>query len=115
MREINDSVPFIVEGERDVEALRALGLRGEIFTINNGMSLFQFCEYYSGLYDRTIIFTDWDRKGRDLHDRLERDMYANGVENDDTYWLKVKNLTHKYISTVEELFGFYTWLLSSER
>ena len=34
LSEENKKVPVIVEGEKDIEALRKLGLTGEIITVN---------------------------------------------------------------------------------
>lgn len=38
LRVMNESVPIIVEGEKDVDALRSLGMEGEILTIHSGKS-----------------------------------------------------------------------------
>ena len=41
--ETNKMVPVIVEGKRDVHALRKLGLIGEIITLHRGKNLYDFC------------------------------------------------------------------------
>jgi len=39
LSQINESVPIIVEGFRDVQALRALGIHGEIVKLHSGRSI----------------------------------------------------------------------------
>jgi 5S rRNA maturation endonuclease (ribonuclease M5) len=61
--EENKTTPVIVEGEKDVNALRKLGLTGEIITLNKGMSIPNFCDMISQKYKKVILLTDWDKKG----------------------------------------------------
>ena len=61
--EENKKVPIIVEGEKDEEALRKLGMTGEIIRFNTGMSISNFCDMISRRYKSIILLTDWDKKG----------------------------------------------------
>ena len=63
---INQSVPIIVEGTRDVQTLRALGMQGEIVKLHSGRSIQQFCEEFSERHDEAVILTDWDIRGNQL-------------------------------------------------
>lgn len=72
LHEINRSIPVIVEGKRDAIALRKLGLVGEILTVHNGQSIYNFCEEISERFHRVIIFLDWDEKGESLYKTLCR-------------------------------------------
>ena len=63
LRELNLLVPIIVEGEKDVEALRKLGLLGEIIAFNRGLSVVEFCDWYERQYQSVVLLTDWDRAG----------------------------------------------------
>ncbi len=72
--EENISTPVIVEGEKDVDALRRLGLTGEIITLNSGITLIDFCDKIAEKYDEAIILTDWDRKGGFLYHTIERNL-----------------------------------------
>jgi 5S rRNA maturation endonuclease (ribonuclease M5) len=74
---INESVPIIVEGFRDVQALRALGLRGEIVKVHAGCSVAQFCDEYSRNYAEAIILTDWDPRGNSLFVLITRFLDAD--------------------------------------
>ncbi|MEW6570222.1 MAG: toprim domain-containing protein [Nitrospirota bacterium] len=70
LKEINEIVPVIVEGRKDASALRTLGLRGEILTLHNGKSLYDFCGEVIEKFSRVVILLDWDRKGEDLNSVL---------------------------------------------
>jgi len=59
----NQHIPIIVEGEKDVAALRKLNITGTIITINTGKSLIDFSDAIAREYKTVIILTDWDRKG----------------------------------------------------
>src|SRR2546427_10142806 len=78
LAEANLEVPVIVEGERDVRSLRALGLQGEILSLNAGVSMFHLAESYSRRLRKAIILTDWDRRGGQLCRLLMDAFEANG-------------------------------------
>lgn len=61
--EENKSTPVIVEGEKDILALRKLGLTGEIISLNKGVALIAFSDKIAKKYKKVIILTDWDRRG----------------------------------------------------
>jgi 5S rRNA maturation endonuclease (ribonuclease M5) len=73
---INESVPIIVEGTRDVQTLRALGIRGHIVKVHNGHSIQEFCEEYSRNHGEAVILTDWDIRGNQLFELLTRFLEA---------------------------------------
>ena len=72
--EENKSIAVVVEGEKDVDALRKLGLTGEIITLNLGMTLIDFCDKIAEKYNEIIILTDWNRKGGFLYHTIERNL-----------------------------------------
>lgn len=74
---INESVPIIVEGCRDVQALRALGIRGLIVKVHSGRSIQQFCEDFSADHTEAVILTDWDLRGNQLFTLLTRFLEAD--------------------------------------
>jgi hypothetical protein len=58
--EINKIIPVIVEGKKDAAALRKLGLAGEIITLHNGKSLYDFSTDITERFHRVIILLDWE-------------------------------------------------------
>src|SRR3989304_4235544 len=61
--EKNHTVPVLVEEERDVRALRALGVSGDLRVVNRGTTLFAVCEEVAREHGDAIILTDWDVRG----------------------------------------------------
>jgi len=98
--EENKKVPVIVEGEKDILALRRLGLIGEIITLNRGVNLIDFSDKIAERYKSIIILTDWDRRGGFLCHTILRNL--KGRVNCNTYFREsLAKLTT--IKTVESL------------
>jgi 5S rRNA maturation endonuclease (ribonuclease M5) len=74
---INEEVPIIVEGSRDVQTLRALGIRGEIVTVHSGRSISEFCDEFSSNYGEAVILTDWDFRGNQIFSLLTKFLEAD--------------------------------------
>jgi len=100
----NRAVPVIVEGKKDILALRKLGLTGEIIRYNRGMGISDFCDMIVANYTHVIILTDWDRKGgmlcRKITQNLESRVHCN------TLYREIFS-RHSMIRTVE---GLPSWL-----
>ena len=84
LQEENRSTPVIVEGDKDVNALRKLGLRGEIIRFNKGQSVSNFCDIIAQKYRKIILFTDWDWRGGRLGTSIRKHL-ENRVECNITY------------------------------
>jgi 5S rRNA maturation endonuclease (ribonuclease M5) len=82
--ETNKSIPVIVEGNKDVSALRELGLVGEIITLNRGKSLYDFCLDIAERFQRVIILLDWDRVGESLTRTIS--IHLNGYWEEFSYF-----------------------------
>ena len=99
----NEEAPVVVEGERDVKALRALGLAGEIVTLHRGVTVFHFCERLAADHRHIVILTDWDVRGGQLARLLRDGLAANGVKYDDDLRARLAALCQKDIKAVEDL------------
>ena len=104
--EANRTTPVIVEGERDVRSLRALGLEGEVIPLNAGVPLFNLAESLSRRHTRAIILTDWDHRGGHLARLLRDALEANQVRFDTDFRARLTLLCRKDIKDVEGLAGF---------
>ena len=104
LQEENKTVPIIVEGEKDTEALRKLGINGIIISVNAGVSLSDFCDKIAKKYKHVILLTDWDRRGGYLCHTIKRNL--EGRVNCNTHYREVfaKNAM---IRTVE---GLPSWI-----
>lgn len=103
LAETNEEASVIVEGERDVKALRALGLTGAIVTLHRGVSVFHLCEGLAADGGPVVILTDWDVRGGQLARHLRDGLAANGVKYDDDLRARLAALCQKDIKCVEDL------------
>ncbi|MCI0469263.1 MAG: AAA family ATPase, partial [Nitrospirae bacterium] len=64
--EINKEIPIIVEGKKDLNALKKMGFTGEIIALHSGMGIYEFCEDIAERFHRVILLLDWDDAGERL-------------------------------------------------
>ena len=96
----NEDIPIIVEGSRDVGALREMGFEGVILKVNNGQSLEDFSSEISSQYSEVILLFDWDSRGFYLTKRIFSLLSSMGTKCHTELW----NFLRKYsIGSVEEL------------
>ncbi len=95
--------PVVVEGRKDVEALKRLGLRRNVVSLGKGLTVFAFCEKLSAKHSAAVVMTDWDRKGGKLARMLKDALEANGVKADTDLRARLVILTKKDIKDIESL------------
>lgn len=80
-KEIEDAVEVvIVEGSRDLDALRRLGFNGHVETYSRvGISDADMIERLT-IYNNVLILTDFDREGRLLNNMLSNLLERRGVK-----------------------------------
>jgi 5S rRNA maturation endonuclease (ribonuclease M5) len=98
--EANRKIPIIVEGKRDAEALKKLGLVGTIITLHNGKGLYDFCEDIAERFSGVIILLDWDDKGEKLYSTLSGNLGGH-FEEFATFRGLLKILCQKDIKDIE--------------
>lgn len=98
--EINKTIPIIVEGKKDANALRMLGLIGEIITVHRGRSLYDLCTDIAMKFHRVIILSDWDKKGENINKALS--MHLRGHHEEFSSFRElIKILCQKEINDIE--------------
>jgi len=115
LEELSDQIPVIVEGVRDVAALRKLGITKNVTQFNKGKSVFRFCEDLSKRSESAIILTDWDRRGGQLARMLKEGLAANGVKVNDKIRTQIVILSKKEVKDIESLPTFIDRLKSTPR
>lgn len=103
LEELSDTTPIVVEGTKDVEALKLLGITKNVRHLNRGESVFNFCEDLSRRSRTLIILTDWDRKGGMLARMLKEACHANEIEADLGIRTKLVILSKKEAKDIESL------------
>lgn len=94
---------IMVEGIRDIQALRSLGIDGNVRAIQTGNSVINLCESLSSEFSRFIILTDWDRKGGQFAHLLRKAIEACGARHDDVPRTLIARFTKKEVKDVEGL------------
>jgi 5S rRNA maturation endonuclease (ribonuclease M5) len=94
---------IIVEGRRDRDSLRKMGIEGPILcTQSSRKSTVGFVEGLGQIRD-VVVLTDFDRQGVYLAKRLTRVLNAQGVRTNLTLWRDLRGLTRSDVRSVEEL------------
>ncbi|MCI0496898.1 MAG: topoisomerase [Thermoplasmata archaeon] len=106
--EASRSSPVLVEGDRDVVALRSLGVEGEVLVINRGVSLVQLADEVARHHRAVVLLTDWDRKGGILARRLRELLEILSVRVDIDIRRRLARLSHGEVRTVEALPALYS-------
>jgi len=100
----NIKIPIIVEGEKDMEALNKLDVKGTIIRVNLGISLTHFCDKLAGEYKDIIILTDWDRRGGYLCHTIKKNLEGRVNCNIEYRGIFAKN------SMIRTLEGLPSWI-----
>ena len=104
LAEESKETPIIVEGRKDVLALRELGITGRIICLHNrGKALVNIVEEISDTNNSVIILTDFDRYGRELAGRLLGSLEENRVKANLIFWRSIKSLVRHEIKDIESL------------
>ena len=106
LQDLSETTPIIVEGLRDIAALKRMGITRNVISLGKGDSIFNFSENLSRSTRRAIILTDWDRKGGQLARMLREALMANGVIANDNIRAKLGILSKKEVKDIESMPAF---------
>ncbi len=95
-------VIIVVEGRKDVESLRELGINGEI-KLASHQPLLEFTESLSKSEREIVILTDWDKKGEITAKKIIRHLQAYGIVPNTMMRSRLRALSQKRIKDVESL------------
>jgi 5S rRNA maturation endonuclease (ribonuclease M5) len=117
LKEISSDIPIIIEGKRDEEALRNLGIETEFHWVSS-KPFHEFCDEMRRRYDEVIIFTDMDREGKKLAKRLIAALRQRGLKVHEKYrpillskleTHHVEDIAKRLERAEEDLFGNGFW------
>lgn len=107
--------PIIVEGKKDAEALRALGIKGQIIQAKTGGKtlLDILLELENRGAREVILLLDFDRRGRELTRRLKQRLEKTGTHPNMDYWSQLLQLVWREVKDIEGL-ATYTETLKAK-
>ena len=112
LQDLSETTPIIVEGLRDIAALKRMGITRNVISLGKGNSIFNFSENLSRTTKRAVILTDWDRKGGQLARMLKEALLANGVIANENVRAKLGILSKKEVKDIESMPAFVERLQS---
>lgn len=96
---------IIVEGKRDIIALKKLGITGHIETSTH-QPLLVFAENLAKDATQIIILTDWDRRGDILADKITTYLQNIGITPDLDIRRRISSLVRRELKDVESLYSY---------
>ncbi|WP_457548771.1 toprim domain-containing protein [Archaeoglobus sp.] len=109
MDRAKDGAVVLVEGRRDVEALKGLGVVGKILPVSS-VPRAKLVESVEG---DVIILTDWDEKGEKLKREIFEMLLSNGVIADTSIRRRIFSAVN--VNEVEDLVRVYIKLHTHPR
>ena len=101
---VEQGMPILIEGKKDEEALRELGINGNIIKVSgSGLKLFEIAEIAVKTSSKVIILTDFDKKGDILAKKLSEDIQSLGSHPDLNIRKNIIKITRRYIKDIESL------------
>jgi len=98
-----DGSVVLVEGHKDVAALRAIGIDAEFFCVQSGGGPVKAAEFVWRSGKKAIIMTDWDRRGGNLAQTIRENLASLGVEYDDSIRSDLAFLSRPFAKDAESL------------
>ncbi|MGD0643884.1 MAG: toprim domain-containing protein [Candidatus Bathyarchaeia archaeon] len=100
--------PIIVEGKKDVQALRILGVGGRVLTVKTGGKSFleATAEIERLGAGEVILLLDFDRRGKEGTERLQQNLERSKIAADVTFWRKLRALVGREIQCIESLTSY---------
>jgi 5S rRNA maturation endonuclease (ribonuclease M5) len=100
--------PIIVEGKKDVEALRVFGVEGTVVTAKTGGK--SFLNVVSEIEQigaaEVVLFLDFDRRGKEGTKLLKQNLERAKIKPNVTFWRKLSALLGKEVQCIESLTAY---------
>lgn len=105
LQESSKGVPIVVEGKKDTQALRELGVNGMVLTLKTGGKNFlqATTEIETSNSEKVILLLDFDRRGKEATKRLQLDLERLRIKPDLKLWKELKALVGHEIQCIESI------------
>lgn len=111
--ESSSGTVLIVEGRKDKEALRRLGLAGPIVCFkSSGKGLADFLGDIEAR--KAIVLTDFDKEGKDISAQINEELAHLNIKTDHTLRKRLGALVRQDARTIQDLFGYVERIRAEE-
>ncbi|MGE5533368.1 MAG: toprim domain-containing protein [Bacillota bacterium] len=104
--------PIIVEGKKDAQTLRDLGVAGAVLTLKTGGK--SFLEVTTEIEElgvkEVILLLDFDRRGREGIKRLQCDLERTKTKVNIKFWKELRALVGHEVQSIESLTNYLNTL-----
>ena len=117
VKESAKGIPIIVEGKKDVEALRALAIEGKIIEAKtSGKSMLDvISEVEECETQEVILLLDFDRRGKEWTKRLKQYLEKMQIKPNIFFWKKLLSIAGREVKDVEGLASYMATLKKKAR
>ena len=100
--------PIVVEGKKDVAALRALGVTGTMITVKTGGKSFldAIGEIIKMDVSEVILFLDFDRRGKEGTKHLKHNLERAKIKSNTKLWRALSATVGHEIQCIESLTAY---------
>ena len=100
--------PIIVEGKKDIETLRALGIQGKIMSAKTGGKSFLdvISEVEKTGVREIILLLDFDRRGKEGTKRIKTNLEKAKIKINIKFWRELFALIGKEVKDIESLTSY---------
>jgi 5S rRNA maturation endonuclease (ribonuclease M5) len=108
IEEAAKGTPIIVEGKKDIRTLKTLGVQGKIVSAKTGgksyLDVVSEAERVGS--QNIILLLDFDRRGKELTEKLRQDLEKVGIKPNLTFWNELFRLLRRDVKDVEGLAAY---------
>ncbi|MGB9777932.1 MAG: toprim domain-containing protein [Candidatus Bathyarchaeales archaeon] len=103
--EAQNGTPIIVEGKKDIEALKTLNVEGKVISAKTGGKslLDTISELEKTQTQKVILLLDFDRRGKELTKNLKKHLERMRIEVNLKFWRELLGLLGKELKDMEGL------------
>ena len=108
VEESGKGTPIIVEGKKDAEALRILGVEGKVITAKTGGK--SFLEVVSEIEQmgvaEVVLLLDFDRRGKQGTQQLKQCLEHAKIKPNTIFWRALSALLGKEVQCIESITAY---------
>ena len=101
-------MPIIVEGKKDAETLRVLGVTGTVVTAKTGGKAFidVISEIEQLRAPEVVLLLDFDRRGKQGTKLLKQHLEHTNTKANTTFWRELSALLGREVQCIESLISY---------